>query len=412
MEFTGKKALVIGLGISGRAACRFLLRAGADVTAYDQKASLIAGETEVKELVSSGLKLTGSLECVDTDFLIPSPGIAKTHPLYRQAAAAGVKIIGEAELAFSHMSVPAIGITGTNGKTTVTEMTAHILNDSGKTAFPLGNNGAALTDRPQNEGIVVAELSSYQIETLATPALDVAVILNISPDHLDRYESIEEYAAAKFRLQNILKPGAPFYLHPDLIDRYPSLIKKNVASYITEDVSTFEEENLLASFHLVKHFGISENQFKKSASTFCKPPHRLEFVKEVKGVYYYNDSKGTNIDSVLKAVGSFSGKVILIAGGKDKGVSFQSWIKPFISKVLCICALGEAKEKIYRELSPHLTVKKFGTLACALDYSSSIAKEGETVLLSPGCSSFDQYANFEERGNEFKKIVMEKLFDN
>ncbi len=412
MVFTGKKALVVGLGISGRAACRFLLRAGADVTAYDQKAPLIAGESEVEKLVSSGLKLTGSLDRFDADFLIPSPGVARSHPLYRQAAIVGAKIIGEAELAFSHMSMPAIGITGTNGKTTVTEMTAHILNDCGRAAFPLGNNGAALCDRPQQEGIVVAELSSYQIETLATPALDAAVILNISPDHLDRYGSIEDYAAAKFGLQNILKPGAPFYLHPDLIEQYPSLINRNVSSYITEEALTFEEENLLASFHLVKHFGICKEQFKKSVSTFRKPPHRLEFVKEVKGVYYYNDSKGTNIDSVVKAVGSFSGKVILIAGGKDKGVSFQSWIKPFISKILCICAIGEAKEKIYRELSPHLAVKKFGTLAEALDYSSSIAKEGETVLLSPGCSSFDQYANFEVRGNEFKKIVTEKLFDN
>jgi UDP-N-acetylmuramoylalanine--D-glutamate ligase len=407
VELKGKKAIVLGMGVSGLAACRFLLHAEADVTASDLRAKVIAEREPVKKLMASGLKITEDLEAFNADILVVSPGVPKSHPLYLEAARKGKPIIGEAELGISHIPLPIVGITGTNGKTTVTEMAAHILKDNGIKAHALGNNGAALTDwvvdEAVKEGIVIAELSSYQIETLATPVFDAAVILNISPDHFDRYPSFHDYAAAKFRLQEFLKPGAPFYVHPDLN-------QEKAISYLTDDLCikppfSFEDENRLACYHLVKHFGITKDQFKRSCTSFQKPPHRLEFIREIKGVSYYNDSKGTNVDSVIKAVDSFSGKIILIAGGKDKGVSFDCWVKPFTQKVLCVCAIGEAKDKLYRELSSSVTVKTFERLSEALDFAHSAAKEGDTILLSPGCSSFDQYENFEERGNEFKKLV-------
>lgn len=407
MNFRGKKALVLGLGISGRSACRYLLAGGAKVAAYDRKMKTLKELPDIKKLIGEGLKLIDEEKCPPADFMIVSPGISQKNLLHSQAVNAGLKVMGEAELAFSQMKNPVIGITGTNGKTTTAELTAHILNKAGKKAVALGNNGFPLTgwllkeNSPQT--IVVAELSSYQMETMKTRVLDAAVILNISPDHLDRYGSLQNYAKAKFHIQNFLKPGAPFYIHPSLAFPYRSLIFRN--ALYTQEGLDFEQENQLASYQLVKLFGVSKEMFKRAAATFKKPPHRLEFVGKINGALYYNDSKATNVDSVMKAAGALPGKIILIAGGKDKGLSFKPLIEACRDKIRQICLIGEASERLYEELMPHFPTKRCETLGRAVGFCHSLAKNGECVLLSPGCASFDQYDNFEQRGDDFKKYV-------
>jgi len=384
MDVAGKTVVVLGCGLSGRAAAKFLKARGAEVIAFD--------DSDPKRSCDGPF-----------DLLVPSPGVPPSHPLYQKALSLNIPILGEAELALREIRQPVIGITGTNGKTTVTEMTAHILNRCGIKAAALGNNGSPLSEWAlyQDESIIVAELSSYQLETMQTRSLDRAVILNISPDHLDRYGTMEAYTAAKFRILRCLKPPAPLLVHP-------SLIRPGCQSYINDalgDAITFEDENRHAAFALAAPLGIGRDQFIEALESFRKPPHRLELVREAGGVRYMNDSKGTNVDAVLKAVHACRGSIFLIAGGKDKGESYSSWVSTFSGKVAAISLIGEASEKIHRELSPHFPVKQCGTLAQALAYCQSLARPGDTILLSPGCSSFDQYRSFEERGEEFRTLV-------
>jgi len=384
MNVQGKKVVVLGYGVSGRAASKLLTARGAKVIVVDDH--------------SEGSSYKGPF-----DLLVPSPGIPPSHPLYEKALSLNVPIVGEAELALRELKQPVIGITGTNGKTTVTEMTAHVLNHCGIPAVALGNNGEPLSEwaHKQDKSVIVAELSSYQLETMQAQSLDHAVILNISPDHLDRYGTLAAYSEAKFRIQKCLKPPARLLVHP-------SLLRPGCQSYITEalgGVQSFEDENRHAAYRLLAPFEIQPDQFCKAAASFQKPPHRLELVAVVEGVRYMNDSKGTNIDAVSKAVSACSGPIYLIAGGKDKGESYSSWVSTFSDKVAAISLIGEAAEKIERELGEHFPVKQCGTLDQAFAYCRKLARPGETILLSPGCSSFDQYGSFEKRGEEFCQLV-------
>ena len=374
------KTVVLGYGVSGKAAAKFLQARGAEVIVVDDRG-------DVKEYDG------------EFDLLVPSPGVPPSHPLYQKALALSIPVVGEAELALRSLKQKVIGITGTNGKTTVTELTAHVLNYCGISAVALGNVGRPLTEWALSEHgdeVVVAELSSYQLETMEAKSLDQAVILNISPDHLDRYGSIEAYTAAKMRIEQCLKPPGKL------------LMKEGKNSYITQDLdppTTFEEENQHAAYSLTKPFGITAPLFREALKSFRKPPHRLEFIKEVKGVRYYNDSKGTNIEAVNQAVESFAGKIYLIAGGQDKGESYTPWLSTFSGKVAAIALVGEAAEKIERDLAGAFPTKQCGTLPKAFAYCQAKANPGDIVLLSPGCSSFDQYRCFEERGEEFRKLV-------
>ncbi|MBS0653413.1 MAG: UDP-N-acetylmuramoyl-L-alanine--D-glutamate ligase [Verrucomicrobia bacterium] len=412
-------ALVLGLGLSGKAAVELLFAQGYQVIGADDKAD----PEQLRDLISRGLQLQSKSEDINWSLIklfVVSPGISPKHPLYQAAAARGIEIVGEAELSFRSLSQPAIAITGTNGKTTVTLLIEHILNTSGIKAKALGNVGNPLSVyvlNPDPGAVIVAELSSYQLETMSVPVFDAAAILNITPDHLDRYASMEEYAKAKCRLQRLLKPGSPFFVSQQVADGFAHLLKpgyivytqsesiEEILSQEYRELGEHDIENAMAAWALCKPFKISAEQFRKGLSTFKKPHHRIEFVADIEGVHFYDDSKGTNIDAVIRAVQTMKGPVILIAGGVDKGSSYLAWKEAFCGKVKRIVAIGQAAPKIFRELSPFFEMEIVGSLSAAVEASLRHAVKGDHVLLSPGCSSFDMFRDYAHRGEEFQRTV-------
>lgn len=445
-KLKNKKVLVLGLGLSGRAATKFLLKREAIVTGIDQNLDLLTNHSEVLELIQNGLTVKHESESLDVthfDLVVVSPGVPPTNPYYIAAHHLGVEIIGEIELACCYSSGIAeqtfIAVTGTNGKTTTTLMIAHILNNCGKTARAVGNVGTPLTSELDSseynlEGqILVIELSSFQLETLNEKIIDVGVILNISPDHLDRYPNTETYAASKLRLKDCLKPKGILYIFEPTYKEFKYLLngfkpltygyhsscdlytdkksvyfEKNEEFFLPEDYrgkESHDVENTLAAYALCKEMGVTPQQFLKALATFKKPSHRLEFVRSFKDVAYYDDSKGTNIDAVIRAVNALDSEVILIAGGVDKGAAYTPWISAFAGRVKCVFAIGQAAIKIKKDLSSSLPVKERPSLEAAVKDAMTIAKPGQVVLLSPGCSSFDMFRDYAHRGEEFKRIV-------
>lgn len=412
-------ALVLGMGLSGQAAAELLLATGYEVFGFDDKSSF----QSLESLIDKGLKWLPESQQIPWTALslcVVSPGISPKHPVYRQAVLQKLNVIGEAELAFSHLKQKAVGITGTNGKTTVTLLIEHVLNESGIAAKALGNVGLPLSSyvlQSNPEEIVVAELSSYQLETMKTPVLDAAVILNITPDHLDRYPSMQEYAEAKCRLQNLLKIRSPFFVSSQVIHEFGQLLKPGYRNYLQaaeiericfnkyRELQGHEKENALAAWAVCQHFGVNEEQFLDAMASFKKPHHRIEFVATIDGIHFFDDSKGTNLDAVIRAVDSMKGPVILIAGGVDKGASYLPWKQAFGSKVKRIFALGQAAPKIYEELSPFFNMEIVDSLGAAVERSMLHAVQGDNILLSPGCSSFDMFRDYAHRGDEFKKVI-------
>lgn len=274
-------------------------------------------------------------------------------------------------------------------------MVEHVLNFCGKKARAVGNVGDPLTQEFTDE-ILVVELSSFQLETLQAKVFDVAVLLNISEDHLDRYDSFEEYAKTKAYLQTLVKEEGEFLAH-----------EKIDPSYFFSGYISYHGANEEAALRIVENFGISKEEFFKALKTFSKPAHRLEFVAEINKVRYYNDSKATNISAVINAVLSVEGKVVLLLGGRDKGLSFEP-LAALQEKLRGVVTFGEASEKIANALQNQSGVHKVKTVKEALDIATDIAKEGEAVLFSPGCASFDAFKNYQQRGDYFKSLVQEK----
>lgn len=421
------KTLVIGMGKSGLAAALFLKSRGHDVVCVDQNPD-----------VCKTVGCASDADVSQFDMAVVSPGVPRENPIYQEALKRGI-VVGEAELALRECHQPCVAITGTNGKTTVTLLVEHVLQSSGKKAKAVGNVGLPLTEyflKPDVEEILVVELSSYQLETLSSKVIDAAVMLNITPDHLDRYKSMTEYAAAKCRIQECLKGDASLYVNTSILSDFHELLKgdywtfgKMSGSYLWTDQRFFKElekvtlqlpdifsergihesENALAAWAICREFGITEDEFLQALGTFQKPAHRIEHVATIDGVDYVDDSKGTNIDATIQAVGAMKGPVYLIAGGVDKGFSYQSWISLFKGKVLKIFAIGQAAQKMVDELSHVIGVEIVTTLEEAVERASLLAKAGDTVLLSPGCSSFDMFRDYKHRGEEFKKCVTKKL---
>lgn len=432
------RALILGLGISGRAAAEFLLMRGYTVTAVEKKTQTLS-HPDLLRLREKGLVALSENVQIDMgqfDLLVPSPGVPQSHPLYSKAEQNGIKIVGEAELALQSMRQPAVAITGTNGKTTVTLLVEHILRNAGKKARALGNVGEPLSTyfiQPDPKEIIVAELSSYQLETMATPVFDAGVILNITPDHLDRYPHMLAYAEAKCRLQLSLKAGAPLFVHEKIAAEFGSLLtRKELYTYGVSSRSHFwtdrrkiydgegveyllparyrelgehESENILAAWLLVRPFGVKFASFIEGVESFCKPPHRIEFVRMVDEVAYIDDSKGTNLDATIQAVKAMPGPVILIAGGVDKGSPYAPWIPVFQGRVKRIIVLGQAAAKMMRELEGAFVIEMVDSLREAVQQARKEAVKGDCVLLSPGCSSYDMFRDYAHRGEEFKRCV-------
>ncbi|MBF8263169.1 MAG: murD [Parachlamydiales bacterium] len=427
-----KKAIVIGLGVSGRSCVELLFAEKKSVLALDKNAGALMSDPNVKTLLSRGLELDTDQKQVDwsqIDQVVISPGIALTHPVAAQALVKKIEVIGEIELAFRRLQNPCIGVTGTNGKTTVVLLICHILRMAGMKAQSLGNIGTSLSSyalSPDPNEILVVELSSFQLETIEKKCLDAAFILNITPDHLDRYAGMDEYARAKCKIESCLKEGGEMWVSKQtahdfghwlhrakIIDDRGSFENSAIATispmrYIQLGVP--ERQNIQAAELACRRFGVNEAQFWRGLETFRKPKHRIEYVGEWNGITFYNDSKATNIDSVMHAVGLFEGPIILLAGGVHKGWSYRPWIESFQGKVTRVVAFGQAAAVIEEDLKNDLIVDRVETLTQAVRTAVQNAGPKTAILLSPGCSSFDQFRNYEHRGNEFKRIIEEKLW--
>ncbi|MBT4444990.1 MAG: UDP-N-acetylmuramoyl-L-alanine--D-glutamate ligase [Waddliaceae bacterium] len=412
------EALVLGLGKSGTAAAQYLINKKANV--------IVADNTDViSQCDLDATKILDTEPLPNVDIVIVSPGVPSNHSLICEAQQRGIEVVGEAELAMRNIDATIVGITGTNGKTTVTLMVTHILNACGKKAHALGNVGEPLINYVLKgyNGIVVAELSSYQLETMSTESLDAAIILNITADHLDRYDSFEDYAAAKMKISSCMKTGAPLYATKKVLQNYS--VEAHTFAMTEENKIIFNEnieyivpvryrmkaahdkENIAAAFVLCKNLGVTEEEFFRGLETFVKPPHRVEQVRVLGGVTYYNDSKGTNVAAVVAAVDSVDGDVVLIVGGQDKASPFELWGEALYGKVKNVVAIGEAAETIYDKVSKTIPVAIERSMKGAVIAAQDVAKDGDSVILSPGCASFDMFENYEHRGKEFRKCVLE-----
>lgn len=443
LAFTDKNVLVLGMGMSGRSAVKFLIAHGAAVCGVDRDPQLLDNHPEIQTLKETGLTVYTESDFQNIsrfDLVIVSPGVPLNHPFVCRARQMKIAMIGEIELGCQIAKNSMLGITGTNGKTTVTLLVTHVLNYCGQSAKALGNVGVPFTRELLNmnsQSIIVLELSSYQIETLYQPCLDSAIILNITPDHLDRYQTMEAYAKAKCEIERSLKPESQLYMEERaweqygylLKDKQPRLYGYHESAFIYTDLSavyrngkkafelppvlknkkSHDLENLLGAYALCSDRGVEGVPFLTAWHSFRKPPHRIQFFAEHQGVRYYDDSKGTNIDSVVRAVESLEGFIILIAGGVDKGSPYTPWLEGFKNKVKLICAIGQAAGKIDEQLAPQIPVIVFHSLDDAVQHATQFAQKGDNVLLSPGCSSFDMFKDYAHRGEEFQRIVRELI---
>lgn len=390
-----KAVLIFGFGVSGRAAAEFLLRQARRLFVVDRRADEL--------VVPEGVELFGEEEAIPLDeveLLILSPGIAPDHPLVRRAYEVGIEVVGEAQFALTQLKNCILAISGTNGKTTATLLVEHVLNYAGFKARALGNVGTSLSSYLSEvcpEEILVVELSSFQLETLQERCLSAAALLNITPDHLDRYVSMEAYVQAKLKLQNCLQPEGKLFVSEKVAEEY--------GAFLREYEIVRGSETIALARRLCQHLGVSSEEFDRARACFPRQEHRIEWVGEINGVLYYNDSKATNRDAVIHAVRTLEGPILLLAGGVHKGASYAPWVELFRKKVKRLIAFGSAAPVMERELSSALPFLRVDNLEEALFVARQEADEGDTVLLSPGCSSYDQFRDYQHRGDEFKRIV-------
>lgn len=408
------KAVVLGLGLSGRCAATFLQERGDEVIGVDRTQPRLEG---IPVLLDT---LTPQLDGVE--LVVKSPGINMEHSWVQAAVKCSIPVVGEIDLALSELArhrKKVLAVTGSNGKTTTTLLAAHLLNTSGVPALATGNVGIPLLSQIESDcEVFVVELSSFQLECIViNPVLDGAVVLNITPNHLDRHASFDEYIQAKLRVALCLKEQAPFYL----TDQVADVCKGQIAAPVIKRVETIwplgytdnhnrlfphDVHNALAALALTQ---VSLESFQKGLETFVRPPHRLEFVAEKRGVKYINDSKATSVDAVIKALQALDAPLILIVGGVDKGGAFTDWLPFCKGKVKLVLALGEAAERIERELKDEMTIQRISSLQEGVRIAANQARRGDTVSLSPGCSSYDQFKDYQHRGEAFTQQVRELL---
>lgn len=457
-KYKGKNVLVVGFGVSGVSTAKFMVKQGAKVTVTDSKQ-----RTEL----SDSLKMAGDLK-MEMDFgkhtprsfetaelIVVSPGVPLNLKPLEEARARGTPITSEVEVASAHIQVPIIGITGTNGKSTITALVGEMFKEDGRAAFVGGNIGLPLLDfvlSGDKVDVVVAELSSYQLELASRMVPAVAVFTNMDQDHLDRYGTMENYIAAKKNLLRVCDRNSFVVLNYDcpivsqfekenpgkllwftkrdpmrvggafaenFMGAYVSDDGKTIVSRIlgkedTYDLAQFKlvgdhaKENLMAAICAARVQGVSPKAIQRVIDSFRGLPHRLEYVRKKDGVFFFNDSKATNVHSVMKALAAFKkSPVILIAGGKDKGMEFTPLV-PFVQgRVKMLILLGEAKEKLNRAIGDFAETFLVGTFEEAVLLAYQKSRSGDVILLSPGCSSHDMFRNFEERGDYFKKLVQQ-----
>jgi UDP-N-acetylmuramoylalanine--D-glutamate ligase len=447
LELKGKKVLVVGLGKSGMAAALFLRHHGAKVTVSDVRSAESLAK-EIPALLEEGIMVEagghGLLTFRRQDLIVVSPGVPLDTPELAQSQALGLPVIGELELAARFLKGKVLAVTGSNGKTTTTTLLGEILQAGGLPTLVGGNIGVPvimLIESSSDASWSVLEVSSFQLESTDEFHPAIAVILNITPDHLDRYGTFEDYARAKERIFAAQTAEDALVLNADnaraaqAASRADSRVywfstKKPVAQgawvedgnvvyrpaegAATEKVmplrsihlkGTHNVENVLAAVVAARQAGVPAATIRQAVEKFKAVEHRLEYVATRNGVEFYNDSKATNVDATAKAVASFPSGIHLILGGKDKGFPYTLLAPLLRERVRAVYTIGVAAPKIEADLIGVVPVHHCETLAKATSAASAAAQPGEVVLLAPACSSYDQFENYEQRGRVFKQLV-------
>ena len=447
MELKNKRALVVGLGKSGMAAALFLKERGARVTVSDTRSARELA-TQIPALLEAGIMVEsgghGLLTFRRQDLIVVSPGVPLDTPEVAQALALGLPVIGELELASRFLVGHVIAITGSNGKTTTTTLAGKIFADAGLPTLVGGNIGLPVIElvaESTSASWDILEVSSFQLETVEQFQPKIAMVLNITPDHLDRHKTFERYAAAKARI-TACQTGEDF-LVLNAEDKAAQMVAAKTRAQIfwfsnarqikqgtfvhgesvfflareggkPEPVLPLAEiplrgahnvENVLAAVCAARLAGIAAESIRASVASFRAVEHRLELVRTLAGVEFYNDSKATNVDATLKAVASFPRGVHLILGGKDKDSDYTQLAPLLRERVEAVYLIGSAAEKIERELAGVVKMVKSGTLEAAVRSARDAAQAGDVVLFAPACSSFDQFDNYEHRGRVFRQTV-------
>jgi UDP-N-acetylmuramoylalanine--D-glutamate ligase len=434
MDVNGKRFVILGLGISGMEAAKLLQDHGAHVTVRDNATTGKVAERAVA-LRDRGVQVELGPDVrteARFDFGVLSPGINPKAPLVQTLHQAGLPMFGELELAYRFCACPIVAITGTNGKTTTTELVHAILSAAGKKTLASGNIGTAFSTAVRQSAdldVMVLEVSSFQLENIVDFHPRVSVHLNLTPDHLDRYGTMEEYAYAKrqvFRNQTgddyavlnakLSLPGlmasritfsaeglAADYQLVDgwLVARGEQVLQQSRTHLIGEH----NAENMLAALAVADLYEIPRETAIKALCDYRPLPHRCEKVGEIDGVLYLNDSKATNIDALEKALVAMRTPVVLLAGGKDKGLDFTGLRGLLREKARAVVLIGEMTEKLFAAWQSAVPCHKAGSLAEAVTKSRHLAQRGDTVLFSPGCSSYDMFKSFEDRGDQFRNLV-------
>jgi UDP-N-acetylmuramoylalanine--D-glutamate ligase len=451
MELKNKDVLVLGLGRSGMAAASLLRRDGARVVVRDEgdDAQLEERADRLRQLgvrVELGNRFDATAHF---DLAVLSPGIAPERPIVSELVRTQTPVLSELELAYRFCLCPIIAVTGTNGKTTTTELIDSMLTFCGRRSLAAGNNGNAFSNAvEQTAGLdaLVLETSSFQLETIEQFRPDVAVWLNLTPDHIDRHGAMDDYARAKARIFLNQKPSDFAVLSTQAL-RWVEKIGCRIPSRVITVSTTGQEadlwldwadgqtiwcrlpqcrgmvlrldetnlrgthnaENILAALAVGLAMNLPVGRMREAIGAYCPQPHRCEFVAVKDGVTFINDSKATNIDAVEKALRSLPGPVVLIAGGRNKGLDFSTLKEVVQEKVKLAVVIGETQDRMCAAWSDAVPCLRASSMAQAVSHSVNRARPGDTVLLSPACASFDMFENYEHRGEEFKKEVLNLL---
>ncbi len=445
MDLEGKSVLVVGLGLSGIAAARFCAAEGAVVTVNDRK--------RAQDLAKELARLPGSVQTVlgdhpeelfaTADLIVLSPGVPPL-PALEAARDAGVEVLGEVELAARQMRSELVAVTGTNGKSTTTAWMGQMLAGLGRPLFVGGNLGVPLmeavgTDAAGPEGIAVVELSSFQLETCRTLRPKVALVLNLSADHLDRYGSMEDYAAAKARIfaaqtgedyavvngdqprcmalaEGLASRVLPFSSSrplevgaslsgEEILLRLPGKEVMRLSTRKIRLVGRHNLENAMAASLAAALLGAREEQIRSGLEGFAGLPHRMEHVGDHEGVRFFNDSKATNVSAVAGSMSGFPGRYVLVAGGRHKGAPYQPLRGLLEGSARALVLLGEAADLMAADLRGVAPIHRVNTMDEAVTLAAELAQPGDSVVLSPACSSYDMFDNFERRGEAFASAV-------
>ncbi|AMV73112.1 UDP-N-acetylmuramoyl-L-alanine--D-glutamate ligase [Desulfuromonas carbonis] len=442
VTYAEKEVMVVGAGRTGRSLCDYFLARGARVTLSDRRPASELAEAEALRARGVRLDLGGHTTALFTgaDLVVVSPGIPLTLPAIAAAISAGVRVVGEVEVAAAELAAPLVAITGTNGKSTTTSVAGAVFSAWGKKTFVGGNLGTPLIEATQRQDwdYLVAELSSFQLEAIETFQPRYGLLLNLSADHLDRYADMAAYVAAKLRLFERMTAAEVAILNaadPLVVEAAAAILARKVwfdsTRLLAEGMGYADGELVWRQNGAEVRFPAAELQLKgihnlenvmaallpallegcppavawQAACDFPGLPHRMVLVRVLDGVTWYNDSKGTNVGSVVKSLAGLSAPVTLIAGGKDKGGDYAPLADLVREKVACLILIGQAAERIAAELGGLTRTLRADSLPAAVRLARQETPAGGSVLLSPACSSFDMFKSYEERGEVFSRAV-------